>query len=81
MITFISIFRFWQLPYYWLGIKVYDFVSGSSCLKQSYVLGKERALEAFPMLKRDKLKGAIVYYDGKEAIVMVLLKLIIFEYV
>ena len=71
-ITFNSFFRFWQLPYYWLGIKVYDFVSGSSCLKQSYVLGKERALEAFPMLKRDKLKGAIVYYDGKEAIVMVL---------
>ena len=58
-------FRFWQLPYYWAGIKAYDFVSGSSCLKQSYILGKERALEAFPMLKRDKLKGAIVYYDGR----------------
>ena len=27
-------------------------------------MSKERALEMFPMLKRDKLKGAIVYYDG-----------------
>merc|ERR1712038_1936418 len=56
--------KLWQLPYFWVGIKAYDFVSGSACLKQSYVLSKERALEQFPMLKRDKLKGAIVYYDG-----------------
>ena len=57
-------FRFWKLPYYLAGIKAYDFVSGHECLKNSFVLGKERALELFPMLKRDKLKGAIVYYDG-----------------
>ena len=39
-------------------------VSGSQCLKSSFIMSKERALEMFPMLKRDKLKGAIVYYDG-----------------
>ncbi|KAJ1340718.1 hypothetical protein BSLG_004812 [Batrachochytrium salamandrivorans] len=27
-------------------------------------LTRNRALEAFPMLQKDKLKGAIVYYDG-----------------
>ena len=59
-------FRLWKLPYYWAGIKAYDFVSGSECLKSSYILSKERALELFPMLKRDKLKGALVYYDGKK---------------
>ena len=48
-----------------MGIKAYDFVSGSECLKSSYYLSKERALELFPMLQRNKLKGAIVYYDGK----------------
>jgi glycerol-3-phosphate dehydrogenase len=48
-----------------LGIKAYDLVSGDLCLKSSYYLNHERALELFPMLKRDKLKGAIVYYDGK----------------
>ena len=57
-------FRLWQVPYYWMGIKAYDFVSGSECLKSSYYLSKEHALELFPMLKRDRLKGAIVYYDG-----------------
>ena len=59
-----SFYRVWQLPYFWVGIKAYDWVSGSQCLKSSFVMSKERALELFPMLKRDKLKGAIVYYDG-----------------
>lgn len=56
--------RWWQLPYYWAGIKMYDLVAGIQCLKSSYVLSKTKALEHFPMLKKDKLVGAIVYYDG-----------------
>ncbi|NWZ86161.1 GPDM protein, partial [Poecile atricapillus] len=60
----LPIYKWWQLPYYWVGIKMYDLVAGSQCLKSSYVLTKSRALELFPMLRRDKLVGAIVYYDG-----------------
>ncbi|NXB69469.1 GPDM protein, partial [Donacobius atricapilla] len=61
----LPIYKWWQLPYYWVGIKLYDLVAGSQCLKSSYVLTKARALELFPMLRRDKLVGAIVYYDGQ----------------
>jgi glycerol-3-phosphate dehydrogenase len=56
--------RWWQLPYYYAGIKCYDLVAGSQLLKSSYHLSKSKALELFPMLKRDKLVGALVYYDG-----------------
>ncbi|KAJ3584049.1 hypothetical protein NHX12_014545 [Muraenolepis orangiensis] len=55
----------WQLPYYWAGIKMYDLVAGVQCLKSSYALSKTKALELFPMLKKDRLVGAIVYYDGQ----------------
>ncbi|NXA07312.1 GPDM protein, partial [Sapayoa aenigma] len=61
----LPIYKWWQLPYYWIGIKLYDLVAGSQCLKSSYVLTKSRALELFPMLRKDKLVGAIVYYDGQ----------------
>ncbi|NXI20833.1 GPDM protein, partial [Sterrhoptilus dennistouni] len=61
----LPIYKWWQLPYYWVGIKMYDLVAGSQCLKSSYVLTKARALELFPMLRRDRLVGAIVYYDGQ----------------
>ncbi|XP_048454992.1 glycerol-3-phosphate dehydrogenase, mitochondrial [Rhincodon typus] len=61
----IPLYRWWQLPYYWAGIKMYDFMAGSQCLANSYVLTKSSALELFPMLRKDKLIGAIVYYDGQ----------------
>ncbi|XP_067315340.1 glycerol-3-phosphate dehydrogenase, mitochondrial isoform X2 [Pseudorasbora parva] len=61
----LPVYKWWQLPYYWAGIKMYDLVAGSHCLKSSYVLSKSKALELFPMLKKDKLVGAIVYYDGQ----------------
>ena len=44
---------------------MYDIVAGRQVLKPSYVLSKSKALELFPMLKKDKLVGALVYYDGK----------------
>ncbi|XP_015232880.1 PREDICTED: glycerol-3-phosphate dehydrogenase, mitochondrial-like [Cyprinodon variegatus] len=59
----LPVYKWWQLPYYWAGIKMYDLVAGIYCLKSSYVLTKSKALEHFPMLKKDKLVGAIVYYD------------------
>lgn len=43
---------------------MYDFVAGRKTVKSSYFLSKRNALELFPMLKGDKLTGAIVYYDG-----------------
>ncbi|XP_076459057.1 glycerol-3-phosphate dehydrogenase, mitochondrial-like isoform X2 [Babylonia areolata] len=62
----LPIYKWWQIPYYWAGIKMYDVVSGRQVLKPSYFLSKKKALELFPMLKKDKLTGALVYYDGQQ---------------
>jgi glycerol-3-phosphate dehydrogenase len=61
----LPIYKWWQLPYYYAGIKCYDLVAGTQRLKASYVLSKSKALELFPMLKSDRLVGALVYYDGQ----------------
>ncbi|KAF7489126.1 Glycerol-3-phosphate dehydrogenase [Sarcoptes scabiei] len=61
----LPIYKWWQVPYFWAGIKAYDFVAGQRNLKSSYFLSKKNALELFPMLKSDSLKGAVVYYDGQ----------------
>lgn len=60
----IPLYQWWQLPYYWAGVKCYDLLAGSRNLESSYVLSRGRALAAFPVLNDDKLKGAVVYYDG-----------------
>lgn len=62
----LCLYRWWKVPYYWVGIKAYDLVAGSKTVKSSYYLSKKEALEIFPMLKKDKLVGAIVYHDGIE---------------
>ncbi|KAK1117562.1 glycerol-3-phosphate dehydrogenase [Melipona bicolor] len=62
----LPVYTWWQIPYYWFGIKMYDLVAGSKTVKSSYFLSKRDALELFPMLKGDKLTGAIVYYDGQQ---------------
>lgn len=43
---------------------MYDLLAGKQNMESSYVLGAGKALEAFPMLKKDGLCGAVVYYDG-----------------
>lgn len=56
--------HWWQTPYFWGGTKFYDFLAGSEGIETSYFLTKSKALDAFPMLRRDNLFGALVYYDG-----------------
>nr|CDJ95764.1 FAD dependent oxidoreductase domain containing protein [Haemonchus contortus] len=60
----LPIYKLWQVPYYWFGIKCYDLVSGRRVLKNSFFIGKANAMERFPMLKSESLKGALIYYDG-----------------
>lgn len=52
----------WKAPYFWAGTKAYDFLAGSENIEGSYFLTRSKALEAFPMLKKEGLKGALVYY-------------------
>lgn len=56
--------HWWQTPYFWGGTKFYDFLAGSEGIESSYFLTRSKALDAFPMLRKDNLFGALVYYDG-----------------
>lgn len=58
----IPISKWWQAPYFWFGTKFYDFLAGSENIESSYFLTKSKALGAFPMLKKENLVGALVYY-------------------
>ncbi|KAI9815127.1 MAG: mitochondrial glycerol-3-phosphate dehydrogenase [Pycnora praestabilis] len=56
--------KWWKAPYFWAGTKFYDLLAGSENIESSYFLTRSKALDAFPMLKRSDLFGALVYYDG-----------------
>ncbi|KAF5335414.1 hypothetical protein D9611_011691 [Ephemerocybe angulata] len=61
----LPIYKYWQVPYYWAGCKMYDVLAGKENMESSYVMSKGKALETFPMLKSEGLVGAVVYYDGQ----------------
>lgn len=59
------VYRWWESWYYWLGLKAYDWLSGSESLHCSEWISKELALKYFPYFQRRGLRGAVCYYDGQ----------------
>ena len=65
----LPVYSWWEAPYMYAGAKVYDVVAriaggGDLVVPSSRFLTAEEAVFAFPMLKKEGLKGAVVYYDG-----------------
>jgi glycerol-3-phosphate dehydrogenase len=64
-------YQWWEVPYYWAGLKAYDLVAGTRALSWSHFVPPARAKAAFPTLCESRhtddrsLKGTIVYYDGQ----------------
>lgn len=62
----IPIYTWWEVPYMWVGTKMYDLVAGSKqYVPSSYYINADEAMFQFPMLRKEGLKGALVYYDGQ----------------
>ena len=61
----VPIYKWWDGPFYGIGLKVYDMLAGKLGLKPSKQLSKEETLEHIPTLKTDGLQGGVIYYDGQ----------------
>lgn len=58
-------YKWWEGPYYGLGLKVYDWMSGKLGLGPSRLLSREETLELAPTLDAEGLRGAVLYHDGQ----------------
>ncbi len=59
------VYNWLQVPYFMTGLKLYDWLAGKSNLQASRFVDTTEALNRFPMLKKEGLRGGIVYYDGQ----------------
>jgi glycerol-3-phosphate dehydrogenase len=59
------LYNWFQVPYFMTGLKMYDWLAGKANLHPSRFVDAKAALERFPMLRSEGLRGAVVYYDGQ----------------
>src|SRR6187399_3602552 len=52
----------WESPFYGLGLKLYDQLSGKYRFGQTRRLSKEETLELLPTIRTEGLRGGVVYY-------------------
>jgi glycerol-3-phosphate dehydrogenase len=58
-------YDWWEAPFYGIGLKIYDMLAGRYGFGPSKILTKDETLERIPTIKRDGLRGGIIYYDGQ----------------
>lgn len=58
-------YSYFSLPYYGVGLKVYEELSGKLSLGHSKLLSRHTTLERLPGVKSDGLRGGILYHDGQ----------------
>ena len=62
---FTPLYRTYQLPYYWTGLKLYDALAGTAGgVPSRFVSGRE-ARARFPQVKSEGLRGGVLYGDGQ----------------
>ncbi|XAH24288.1 glycerol-3-phosphate dehydrogenase/oxidase [Xylophilus sp. GW821-FHT01B05] len=58
-------YRFWETPFYGVGLKLYDALAGKSGLGATEFLGREATLARVPGAQPAGLKGGVQYWDGQ----------------
>lgn len=59
------IYSWWEVPYYWFGLKLYDWVAGSASLHTSEYVLPSTVIERIPNIRAEGMKGGVAYYDGQ----------------
>ena len=58
-------YAWWEGPFYGIGLKVYQVLSGKYGFGPSQLISKEETLRRLPNVNPEGLTGGVVYYDGQ----------------
>ncbi|PZA06850.1 MULTISPECIES: glycerol-3-phosphate dehydrogenase/oxidase [unclassified Meiothermus] len=59
------LYKLWEMPYYWTGLKLYDLLAGKARLALSRYLSPQETRRRFPAVRREGLVGSVAYQDGQ----------------
>lgn len=55
----------WEVPFYGVGLKMYDLLAGRYGFGRSRILSPKQTLQHLPTLKASGLRGGVLYHDGQ----------------
>lgn len=58
-------YKWWEGPFFGIGLKMYDMLAGRLNFAKSRLLGREETIEKIPNVQTDDLLGGVEYYDGQ----------------
>ncbi|CAN5359014.1 glycerol-3-phosphate dehydrogenase/oxidase [soil metagenome] len=58
-------YKFWETPFYGVGLLVYDLLAGSSGLGKTAFLSRKGTLATLPGVRAEGLKSGVRYWDGQ----------------
>jgi glycerol-3-phosphate dehydrogenase len=58
-------YAWWEAPFYGLGLKLYQALSGKYGFGKSQLLTKKQTLQRLPNIQTEGLRGGVMYYDGQ----------------
>ncbi len=61
----LPVYKRWKLWYYWIGLKLYEFLSGKRRLGETILLSREEVIHRLPTINSQNLVGGVTYFDGQ----------------
>jgi glycerol-3-phosphate dehydrogenase len=61
----IGTYRWWEKPFYTVGLTLYDVLAGRLGLGRSLPLRRQTVRKEIPALKQENLRGGVVYHDAQ----------------
>jgi glycerol-3-phosphate dehydrogenase len=58
-------YKWWEAPFYGIGLKVYDFLAGKHRLGRSQFISRDQVLSRIPTMSTNGLRGGILYFDAQ----------------
>lgn len=58
-------YRWWEKPFYTIGLTLYDVLAGKKGLGRSLPMSKKSVIKEIPQIQQNGLQGGVVYYDGQ----------------
>lgn len=58
-------YKWWEMSLYGIGLKVYDWMAWRYRFPKTRLLGRRAVEELLPNVRKNGLKGGVLYYDGQ----------------